>query len=304
MSDDSHETGSRSSRGGKKSGGRRQRLAASHQRSWLWGRHAVMEMLEAGRWPVTELLIAANHHSQNTGIQPASNLIETARMRADQLGLTIQWSTDERLSQLCGSPEHQGFLARMGEFPCGDFQDWNQFLDERMRQANTIRQPDVPTDSGEPALPPVFLICDRIQDSHNFGAILRSCDGIRVDAVVTESAGQAMITPHVARASAGAVNYLNLFRVNSLAEVVESLRAAGVRIVAASEKADNDLWNTPLTSAIALIVGSEAAGIRRELQQMCDLSVSIPMLGGIDSLNAAVAAGILLYEIRRQQIHA
>jgi 23S rRNA (guanosine2251-2'-O)-methyltransferase len=108
------------------------------------------------------------------------------------------------------------------------------------------------------------------------------------------------VTPHVARSSAGAVNYLDLFRVDELADLLQSLKDVGVLIVAATEKASTPLWQAGLGVAVAIVVGSEAAGIRPELLEICDCHVSIPMLGQVTSLNAAVAAGVLMYEVRRQ----
>ena len=106
------------------------------------------------------------------------------------------------------------------------------------------------------------------------------------------------------RASAGAANYLEIFRVDSLVESVDVLTAAGVSLAAASEKSDDVVWHQSLNRPVAVVIGSEGGGIRPELLQRCNLQLQIPMFGQVSSLNAAVAAGILLYEIRRQQMSA
>lgn len=254
-------------------------MAGSHQRSWMWGRHAVNECLQADRWPVLELMLADD--------LPFEELKHLTQL-ASQRNFKLETAPAARLTQLCGSAEHQGFIARMAEFPAGDSAAWHAFLTQTLNSETS-------------ALPPLFVICERIQDAHNFGAILRSCDGVGAAAVVVESTHQAAVTPHVARSSAGAVNYLNLYRADDLVHAVGSLQELGVRVVAANEKSQVSVWQADLSGPIALIVGSEAYGIRPELLQLCNAQIAIPMQGSVRSLNAAVAAGILLYEIRRQQ---
>ena len=151
------------------------------------------------------------------------------------------------------------------------------------------------------AKPALIVICDRIQDSFNFGAILRCCDAMAVHAVVIADTEQTGVTPQVARSSSGAVNYVKIVRADDLAEACVQLKHLGFTIAAASEKSDTVSWQQSLTHPTALIVGSEAHGVAENLLTECDLHLQIPMLGRVQSLNAAVATGILLYEIRRQQ---
>jgi 23S rRNA (guanosine2251-2'-O)-methyltransferase len=258
-------------------------LAASHQRSWLWGRHAIMEMLAAGRWPVLELLVDENQSG------PAFDEFYEL-IRATEL--TYSRVSTRRLTELCKSEDHQGFLAQMAEFPCGMFGDLQRAL----------QSPPPEPEPGSVVLPPLYVICDRLQDAHNFGAILRSCDAMRVDGIVIGEKSQASITPHVARASSGAVNHLTIYRVPSLADAVSLLKTHSVRILAATEKSERPLWQADTRSPLAVVIGSEAIGIAPELLAECETQVAIPMLGGVASLNAAVAAGIVLYECRRQQM--
>ncbi|MCE2794472.1 MAG: 23S rRNA (guanosine(2251)-2'-O)-methyltransferase RlmB [Planctomyces sp.] len=249
--------------------------AGSHQRSWLWGRHAVLETLTAARWPVLELWAASE--------LPPPDQQRVAELAARQ-GLRLQVVSSARLQQLCHQPDHQGLLARMGQFPYAD-------------QAALLTAARKVTASGSPGL---FVLCDRLQDPHNFGAVLRCCDAVAADGIIVGLTGQTPVTSHVARASSGAVNHLQLFQITSLADGLQSLRQQGFRAVAATEKAEGSLWQTDLTGPVVLIIGSEATGISPQLLQHCDLQVGIPMLGKVGSLNAAVAAGILLYECRRR----
>lgn len=249
--------------------------AGSHQRSWLWGRHAVLETLAAARWPVLELLVADE--------LPGSDQQRVAALAAQQ-GLRLQTVSSARLQQLCHQPDHQGLLARMGPFPYAD-------------QAALLTAAGEAATGGSPGL---FVLCDRLQDPHNFGAILRCCDAVAADGVIVGQTGQTPVTAHVARASSGAVNHLRLFQIASLEEGLQGLQQRGFRAVAATEKAQGSLWQANLSGPVVLLIGSEATGISSSLLQQCDLQVGIPMLGKVGSLNAAVAAGILLYECRRR----
>ena len=263
-------------------------LAANHQRSWLWGRYAVLETLKAGRWPIVELFIDSN--------QPESELAEVERL-SEPLEIAVERADADRLTQLSQTYEHQGFLARMGEFPCED-------LDSLMLAARTTSQFVALNSaaSGSTSLAPLFVVCDRIQDAHNFGAILRSCDAMRLDGIVIGDRYQSSITPHVARSSAGAVNHQRIFRVPLLTEAVAMLKQAEFQIIAASEKSATTLWDADLAGPTVVLIGSEMSGIASELLALCETHVAIPMLGEVNSLNAAVAAGIVLYECRRQQL--
>jgi 23S rRNA (guanosine2251-2'-O)-methyltransferase len=258
--------------------------AASHQRSWLWGRHAILETVRAGKWPIQELFFADD--------LPASPFEELRQIAAAKQ-IRFQIVTDRRLFELCQSDDHQGFLARMGEFPCGTLEELVAVLKRRKTSSEE--------DKHRP-LPPLFVICDRIQDAHNFGAILRCCDAMRVEGIVIGEKAQVAVTPHVARSSAGAVNSLAIFRVASLFTAIDEIRKSGLTVIAASEKSATSLWQANFRQPLALVIGSEAFGIATDLLQKCHSQVGIPMLGEVNSLNAAVAAGIVLYEIRRQQL--
>lgn len=271
---------------------RRKRHAMNHQKSWLWGRYAVTETLTAGRWPIEELYASDE--------LPLAEQEQLDKLCGDT-GLWIDRVPGSRLAQLCGSSEHQGYLARMSEFPCGSETDLQQCLQETMDRYQQNQKQGTTDGSERSVRPPLFVLCDQIQDAHNFGAILRCCDGAGVDGIVIESHRQTSVTPHVARSSVGAVNYLELFRVDNVVDAAKAIRATGLKLVAATEKSEQDLWSTDLKAPAALVIGSEAHGIRPELLALCDQQLRIPMLGQVNSLNAAVAAGIVLYEIRRNQ---
>jgi len=248
----------------------------------------VLETLKAGRWPIVELFIDSN--------QAERELAEVERL-AEPLDISVELTDADRLTQLSQTYEHQGFLARMGEFPCED----SESLMLAARTATQLAAANSAT-SSSPVMSPLFVVCDRIQDAHNFGAILRSCDAMKLDGIVIGERYQSAITPHVARSSAGAVNHQRIFRVPHLTEAAAMLKQAEFQIIAASEKSARTLWEVDLAQPTVMLIGSETSGIAPELLALCDTHVAIPMLGEVNSLNAAVAAGIVLYECRRQQM--
>lgn len=262
-------------------------FSGNHQRSWLWGRHAVSETLLAGAWPVREIYATREAYDQ------FAELLQRER----QQGVSVEVVSTDRLEQLCRSSEHQGIVARMGDYPYRPQAEFEQALRCAVEAHNARRDALDPSD-----LCPLVVLCDRIQDTFNFGAILRCCDGAKVLGVVVGEHAQSLVTPHVARSSSGAVNHIDVVRTTDLCAAAQSIKSLGWQLVAADSNAGQSVWDSDLSGFTALVIGSEAHGIRSDLLELCDQRVCIPMHGQVTSLNAAVAAGILLYEIRRQQL--
>jgi 23S rRNA (guanosine2251-2'-O)-methyltransferase len=248
----------------------KQRLLGSHQKCWIWGRHAVVETLTAGRWPILDLYVSTD--------LPESER-EAARASAGKAGVPLREESSALLEQLCHSTEHQGYLARMSEFP--------------------YAQEDAVIRGAGPA--PAFAILDGVQDPHNFGAMVRTAEVLGLDGVFIGETGQVGVTSMVVRSSAGAVNHVPIVRVPDLEALAARLAGQGVRLVAATEKAEAGLDTFDFTGPVAVIIGNEGAGIRPTLLAACQSRVSVPQCGRIGSLNAAVAAAIVFYEIRRQR---
>ncbi|TWT52837.1 putative TrmH family tRNA/rRNA methyltransferase [Rubripirellula amarantea] len=249
--------------------------SGNHQRGWLWGHHAVTETLTTGTWPVREI------YATSAAMDRFSDLLQAKQSE----GIPLEVVDGARLEQLSGSSEHQGLVIRLGAFP---YQTLDQLL-SRFDQPN------------ENSSVPLVVICDRLQDAFNFGAILRCCDGASAVGVIVGDHAQAEVTPHVVRSSSGAVNHLAIAKVTDLIATANLLKDKGVQVIAADSNTQTSVWDSNLSGPTALVIGSEATGIEPELLAMCDQRVCIPMQGKVTSLNAAVAAGILLYEIRRQQ---
>ncbi|MEZ6055121.1 MAG: 23S rRNA (guanosine(2251)-2'-O)-methyltransferase RlmB [Planctomycetaceae bacterium] len=274
-------------------------LAGSHAKCWLWGRHAVQESLAAGRWLPLEVTLRDDGEEEK--------FAEIIRLATDH-GLPLSRETAERLTQWTGSREHQGVVARMPEFPYLSPADLLSVMSPTAGRTNPKGQTTKPiaSDTGEqqvdrPERALLYVLLDRIQDPHNFGAILRSAEVLGADAVFVGREAQSPVTPHVARSSAGAVHYIPLVQVESLTSLLDDWNRQGVQTLGTTGTAQVDIRDCDLTAPTALVLGNEGVGVRDELLSRCQVQARIPQQGQIESLNAAVAAGIVLYEASRQR---
>lgn len=246
------------------------KLLGNHQRSWLWGRNLVRETLLGERWPLVELYLADD-------LAPAQ-IAEATRL-AERLGVPVRIAPPQRLQQLAHTGEHQGYLARMGPFPYTPAETLLDAAPER----------------------PLFLILDAIQDPFNFGAMLRSAAAFGVAGVFVGTQRQVPVTSLVARSSAGVVNRVGIAQVDDLVAFVHTLQQRGIRVIGATEKAVAPLTEQDFCGGTAIILGNEGTGIRAELLAVCDALGRIPLAAAVDSLNAAAAAAVFLFEANRQR---
>lgn len=150
---------------------------------------------------------------------------------------------------------------------------------------------------------PFILILDRITDVRNFGAIARTAECEGVDAIVIPSKGSVQVTADAIKTSAGALNRIKVCKTDNLKESLFYIQQCGVRLVACTEKTSVPLYETNLRGSVAVIMGSEKDGVTNDLINMSDIACKIPMRGEIASLNVGVAAGIVMYEKLRQELH-
>lgn len=248
-------------------------LLGNHQKCWLWGRNVALETLRAGRW-----LPHVVCYSPELNEASSTELMSLTR----QLDLPLERVSHERLTELTRSREHQGLAMQMPPFPY-----WS--LDEVLNAAKT---------------PQFLLLLDSIQDPFNFGALCRVACVFGVQGVIIGSHAQVEVTSQVARSSAGAINRLALAQVDDLSPVIERLKTQGIRVTAATLTARQPINACNFQQPTALIIGNEGRGIQPDLIRLCDAEVLIPQATDFDSLNAAVAGGILMYEVHRQRMAA
>jgi 23S rRNA (guanosine2251-2'-O)-methyltransferase len=145
-------------------------------------------------------------------------------------------------------------------------------------------------------------VLDRVTDPRNLGAVARSADGAGATGIVVPAHGSAVVTPAVARASAGAVEHLPIAVVTNLARYLEEVKGGDLWVYgAAGDDGVQSMWETDLSGGVALVFGAEGKGLRPLVRRTCDALVSVPLAGSVESLNVSVAAAVLLFEARRQR---
>src|SRR5262245_1967353 len=240
----------------------------------IYGLAPVLEALRSQRRPIQKIIIAA-------GANPSrlNELIETARRE----GITIEKRDRRALDDLARGANHQGVIALTGA----------------AGHKSSYVGPETILDSLNPL--PLVVLLDGIEDPHNLGAILRTCECAGVDGVFIPEHRAAGLNETVAKTSAGAVEYVRVARVTNLAPLIDDLKKRGLWVVGVEGGTETTYSNFDLNIPLALVLGSEGKGIRRLLRTKCDAVVSIPMRGRINSLNVSVAAGVLLFEVLRQR---
>lgn len=148
---------------------------------------------------------------------------------------------------------------------------------------------------------PFILILDMIEDPHNLGAIIRTAECMGVHGIIIKKRNAAQVTDVVEKVSAGAISYMKIARVTNITETIKKLKEKGLWVYGLDMDGDSTIYETDFDGSVAIVVGNEGKGISRLVRESCDVIVSIPMYGKINSLNASVSAGISVYEIAKQR---
>lgn len=234
------------------------------------GRNPVLEALRAGR-PINKILISRS-------LKPATTGEITALARKNRV--PVQKVDKQVLDRMAAGAVHQGIIASVSPYEYADLEDILA----------------VPGDAD-----PLLVLLDGINDPHNLGAIIRSADAAGAHGVVIPNRRSAAVTPVVARASAGAVEFVPVARVGNLATTIDRLKERGIWVAGADPAARQLVWEAPLDGPLAVVVGGENKGISRLVREKCDLLVRLPMAGRVNSLNASVAAALVLFEAARRR---
>lgn len=201
--------------------------------------------------------------------------------RAKSMGIVVCETEHSRLDEMADGENHQGIIAYVSEYRYVSVSDILEAAKEKNEE-------------------PFILICDKITDPHNLGAILRTASCAGVHGVIIPKHDSVGINSVVAKTSAGAVEYIPVAKVTNISSAIEKLKKEGLWI-AAADMDGTEMFGADLTGALGLVIGSEGKGISRLVRERCDFTVSIPMRGKINSLNASVAAAVLMYEAVRQR---
>jgi len=208
-------------------------------------------------------------------------LAELAALAREQ-GIALRQVERDELDRIADGANHQGALAWVAAPAARSEAELDALLD---------------------ALdgPPLLLVLDGVTDPHNLGACLRTADGAGVQALIVPKDKAAGLTPVAVKVASGAAESVPLVQVTNLARALDRLKARGIWLVGTSDAAERDLYETDLRGPVALVLGSEGAGLRRLTRERCDLLCRIPMRGRVESLNVSVATGVCLYEALRQR---
>ena len=235
------------------------------------GRNPVIEVLKSDR-QIDKIMIA-------NGAKEGS--IKKIIGMAKDKNIVVQYVNKSKLDEISTSHAHQGVIAIVSYYKYYELEE----LIEKAKKTNEDM---------------FFIILDEITDPHNLGTIIRTADAVGAHGVIIPKRRSVHITPVVAKASAGAVEYVPVCKVTNIVNTIKRLKEEGLWIAAADMDGEV-FYDQNLTGPLGLVIGSEGFGISRLVKQNCDFTVKMPMTGNVTSLNASVAGGILLYEIFRQR---
>lgn len=237
------------------------------------GRNPVMEALRSGR-EIDKILVA-----KGTEGGSLTKILGQARDK----GIPIQYVDRQKINEMASSNAHQGVIATVAAYDYVHFED----IIEKAREKDKD---------------PFVLILDEIMDPHNLGSIMRTADAVGVDGIIIPKRRSVGLTAVVAKTSAGAIEYVPVARVSNIAQTIDRMKERGIWVAGAHMEDAKEHYNTDLKGPLALVIGNEGKGISRLIKEKCDFLVKLPMVGQVSSLNASVAAGVLMYEVFRQRV--
>jgi 23S rRNA (guanosine2251-2'-O)-methyltransferase len=247
-------------------------MATQRNDDRIYGRNPVLELLRKRGRQAEEVAILAGGHG------PLAEIVALAR----QAGVKVSYRTREQLAAMAGSDAHQGVVARVAE---REYLDLSSLL-------------EIPKSRGGV---PFFLALDQVQDPQNFGALLRTAATFGVHGVVIPKHHAVGVTEAAARAAMGAAEHIAVARETNLVSALETIKKSGIWVYGGSAKEGVPSWGSDLKGPLCLVLGGEGEGLRPLVARTCDVLLTIPMAGGVGSLNVAAAGAVFCYEVVRQR---
>ncbi|MFC4765968.1 23S rRNA (guanosine(2251)-2'-O)-methyltransferase RlmB [Effusibacillus consociatus] len=251
---------------------REEQTPAADTGEQLEGRHPVLEALKSGR-ELNKILIGE-------GVEGGSATEILAR--AKERGIVVQRVPKAKIDTIAVTRNHQGVIAYLAA------KDYVE-LDVILQAADKSPRPGL------------IVVLDEIEDPHNLGSIIRTADGVGAHGVVIPKRRAVPLTATVAKASAGAIEHIPVARVTNISQTLETLKKAGYWVIGTDVGAKNMYYQVDMTGPIVMVIGNEGKGLGEVVKKRCDYLVRLPMIGKVQSLNAGVAAGVLLYEAVHQR---
>ncbi|KPU26547.1 RNA methyltransferase [Caloranaerobacter sp. TR13] len=242
------------------------------KQSLIEGRNPVLEALKSNR-NIEKIMIAK-------GAEKGS--VKKIKAIAKEKGIVIQYVDRNKLDSISYANSHQGVIAIASAYEYKTVEDILNYAKNRNED-------------------PFIIILDGIKDPHNLGAIMRTAECAGVHGIIIPKRRSVGLTPVVAKSSAGAIEYLPVAKVSNIVYTMEELKEKGIWICAADMDGESNYYEKDLRGPLAIVIGSEGEGMSRLVKEKCDFLVKIPMKGNVTSLNASVAASILIYEVLKQR---
>jgi 23S rRNA (guanosine2251-2'-O)-methyltransferase len=242
----------------------------------LFGLHSVQAALDYSPKKIHKAWVDCGRQDKRLG-QAIDDLLA--------LGINPEKVDRKRLDRLADGSNHQGIVIEV-EMP------------------GELSESDLKTAVENLSATALFLVLDNVQDPHNLGACLRTADATGIHGVIITKDNATGITPTVCKVASGAAETMPVYQVTNLSRTLRWLKGEGLWIMGAAGETAQTVYKTDFTVPMALVVGTEGKGLRRLTKEQCDVLVSVPMLGQVESLNLSVATGVLLYEAVRQRLFA
>lgn len=236
------------------------------------------------------------------GVNPVSEALRSGR---NIKSVHIYSGRRKGVGELRAEAEARGIPVKVekAEFFDSRFPKGHQGVAASIEQKGYVSLEELLLIPGKRDEDPFFVVLDEIEDPRNLGAVLRTAEAAGVHGVVIQKRRQAGLGPQAVKASAGASEHIAVAAVPNIKNAIYKMRDMGIMVVGAEAGGDAFPWDAYLGGPLALVVGSEGRGLRRTVREKCDLVVSLPMRGMVNSLNASVAAGVLIYEALRQRVN-
>lgn len=239
---------------------------------FIIGRNPVLEVLRSGR-DINKIFVGEGSQKG-----PVSQVIHMAK----ENNVLVSYVPKKKLDLLSDGGNHQGVIAAVAAYEYAEIDDLFKRAEEKGEE-------------------PFFIILDEIEDPHNLGSIMRTADAVGAHGVIIPKRRAVGLTAAVAKASTGAIEYIPVVRVTNIVQTMKELKERGLWFVGADMKGKEDYREAKFDMPIGLVIGSEGKGMGRLVKDTCDFLVRLPMDGKVTSLNASVAAGLLLYEVYRKR---
>jgi 23S rRNA (guanosine2251-2'-O)-methyltransferase len=241
------------------------------EQEYIVGKNPVIEALKSER-DINKILIAEG--SQRGQMQQITQL-------AKEANVIVQFVPKKKIDQI-SSENHQGVLAYVAAYQYAEIDDLFAAAEKKNES-------------------PFFLLLDEIEDPHNLGSIMRTADSVGAHGIIIPKRRAVGLTATVAKASTGAIEYIPVVRVTNMARTIDELKERGIWIAGTDAKGKDDYRRLDGTMPLGLVIGSEGKGMGRLIRDKCDFLIHLPMVGKVTSLNASVAASLLMYEVYRKR---